>query len=140
MKSPKQIKHEARQLFASVWSAEGRMGTALAWQWRKFLELRRRWYLALLVEFHGSLKLDQKSHTAETESVVPLPPELQTRVQTRIEGLYGVGLTTLFAHEPELIGGMRIRVGGDVYDDSIRSRLAELARRFGISNEKNAGG
>ncbi len=36
------------------------------------------------------------------------------------------GLTFTFAHNPSLIGGMRIKVGSDVYDGSIQTRLAQL--------------
>jgi F-type H+-transporting ATPase subunit delta len=139
MKSPKQIKREARQLFRFCLVAgrvnEDRARLAVA----KVLESKRRGYLAILGEFHRLLKLDQNRHTADVESAVPLPPELRSRVQTRLEGLYGTGIITLFAHEPALIGGMRIQIGSDVYDGSVRSGLAALARSFGITNGKNAG-
>jgi F-type H+-transporting ATPase subunit delta len=35
-------------------------------------------------------------------------------------------LATSFEHKPELIGGMRIKVGSDVYDGSVKARLAAL--------------
>ena len=113
---------------------EGRARLAVA----KVLQSRRRGYIAILGELHRLLKLDQNRHTAEVESAVPLPPELRNRVQTRIEGSYGTGVTTLFVHEPALIGGMRIKVGSDVYDGSVRSGLAALARSFGITNGQDA--
>jgi F-type H+-transporting ATPase subunit delta len=43
---------------------------------------------------------------------------------------YGQGLNTTFAENPELIAGMRIRVGSDVYDGSVRSRLEALEQKF----------
>jgi F-type H+-transporting ATPase subunit delta len=43
---------------------------------------------------------------------------------------YGPGLTTSFVENPELIGGMRIQVGCDVYDGSVRARLEALAKSF----------
>ena len=48
--------------------------------------------------------------------------------------MYGPGLTALFTQNPELIGGMRIKVGSDVYDSSVQSALAALAKSFGITN------
>jgi F-type H+-transporting ATPase subunit delta len=47
-------------------------------------------------------------------------------VQAGLDRAYGQGLETSFALNPDLIGGMRIRVGSDVYDGSVRARLAAL--------------
>ena len=44
--------------------------------------------------------------------------------------LYGVKLSFGFAVSPVLIGGMRIRVGSDVYDGSVRARLVALEDSF----------
>jgi len=43
---------------------------------------------------------------------------------------YGTRVETVFAVDPTLIGGMRVRVGGDVYDGSIQGRLAAIDTRF----------
>lgn len=91
---------------------------------------RCRGYLLLLSHFQRLVKLDRAQHTAEVESAVPLPPDLRTAVQADLEAQYGHGITILFAQRPELIGGMRVKVGSDVYDGSIHSGLAALKRRF----------
>jgi len=69
-------------------------------------------------------------HTAKVESAKPLALALQTRVATDLARQYGPGLSTSFAENPALIGGMRIRVGSDVYDGTVRSRLAALQESF----------
>jgi F-type H+-transporting ATPase subunit delta len=104
------------------------------------LESRRRGYITLLGQFHRLVKLEFARHTAKIESAAPLPPDLQARVQAGLEGAYGAGITTLFAQNPALIGGIRIRVASDVYDGSVQSRLAALRRSFGIAgvNGRNA--
>jgi F-type H+-transporting ATPase subunit delta len=61
---------------------------------------------------------------------MPLPEDLRASVQTGLARTYGPGISTSFAHNPELIGGMRIKVGSDVYDGSVRARLAELEKSF----------
>ena len=43
---------------------------------------------------------------------------------------YGPGMSTSFAANPELIGGMRVKVGSDVYDGSVRTALLTLEERF----------
>ena len=45
---------------------------------------------------------------------------------------HGPGLAMRFPLNPELIGGMRVQVGSDVYDGSVQAGIAELKRRFGI--------
>jgi F-type H+-transporting ATPase subunit delta len=58
--------------------------------------------------------------------------DLQARVRESLESAYGAGVTTAFVHNPALIGGMRIQIGSDVYDGSVRSKLAALERSLGI--------
>ncbi len=43
---------------------------------------------------------------------------------------YGAALRTTFVLQPALIGGLRIQVGSDVYDGSVRAGLAALERSF----------
>ena len=76
------------------------------------------------------VKLDCAQHTATIESASPLPADLQTMVQAGLAHRYGPGLTTAFTQRPELIGGMRIQVGCDVYDGSIKAKLAALEQGF----------
>jgi len=84
----------------------------------------------ILAHFLRLVKLDRAQHTATIESATPLPADLQTLVQTGLANRYGPGLTTTFTRRPELIGGMRIRVGCDVYDGSVRAGLEALEKGF----------
>ena len=76
------------------------------------------------------VKLDRSRHTATVESAVPLPPAMQARIQAGLSGVYGPGLNTSFFPSPALIGGMRIRVASDLYDGSVKARLAALEAGF----------
>src|ERR1700747_295072 len=134
MKTSKQTVREAKQLFR-LCLIDGRIDedrVRLAVQ--KVLQARRRGYLTMLRHFLRLLKLEYERHAAKIESALPLPTDLQARVQVGLENVYGPGLTAVFTQNPVLIGGMRIKVGSDVYDNSVRSVLAALARSFGITN------
>ncbi len=85
---------------------------------------------AVLAHFLLLLKVDREQHTGKVESATPLPPELQAAIKTALERHYGEGLTTNFVERPELIGGMRIQVGSDVYDGSVLAGLKALERIF----------
>jgi F-type H+-transporting ATPase subunit delta len=51
-------------------------------------------------------------------------------VKTNLTRRYGPGLTFTFKQNPALLGGLRVQVGSDVYDGSIRARLAQLEQSF----------
>ena len=46
------------------------------------------------------------------------------------EKIYGDGLDLTFAQNPSLIGGLRIQVGSDLYDGSVKMRLEKLEQSF----------
>jgi len=86
--------------------------------------------LALLSHFQRLVKLDRGRHTAEVESATPLPEDLRASIESDLARIYGSGISASFAHNPALIGGMRIKVGSDVYDGSVRARLDALEKSF----------
>jgi F-type H+-transporting ATPase subunit delta len=51
-------------------------------------------------------------------------------VANRIKKIYGEGVSLTFDRNPALIGGLRVKVGSDVYDGSIRTRLEKLEQSF----------
>ena len=65
-------------------------------------------------------------HSAVVESATPLPGDVRDDVTASLTRMYGTGLETSFEENPALIGGMRVRVGSDVYDGSVRGRLASI--------------
>jgi F-type H+-transporting ATPase subunit delta len=97
---------------------------------RRLIAAKPRGYLGILTHFRRLVKLDRARHTATIESAVPLPADDQAKVLAGLAQANGPGLNTSFSENPALIGGMRIQVGSDVYDGSVRSRLARLAQRF----------
>jgi F-type H+-transporting ATPase subunit delta len=91
---------------------------------------KRRGSLNILSEFQRLVRLDRDRHTAVVESAAPLVPEVRANVQAGLARLYGDGLEASFQENPGLIGGMRIKVGSDVYDGSVRAKLAALEARL----------
>lgn len=85
---------------------------------------------AILSHFLRLVKLDRAAHTAIVESATPLSAELQASIHAGLMRRYGSALAAEFSQRPELIGGVRVQVGCDVYDGSVQAKLAELQRRF----------
>lgn len=132
IRTEKQARREAKRLFG-LCMVNGKLDEDRARQvLRAAIQSGRSGYISLLRQFQRLVKIEGSRNTAEVESAVSLPADLQADVRIGLEGMYGSGLTTLFALNPDLIGGMRVKVGNDVYDGSIKSSLNTLARSFGI--------
>ena len=130
MKGKKQIKREARQLFRLCHvngSVDEERVSAVV---RQALQSHPRGVYAVLSEFLRLVRLDRSRHTADIESATDLPADLRASVAANLESVYGPGLSSSFSLNPTLIGGMRIKVGSDVYDGSIKAKLSELEKRF----------
>jgi F-type H+-transporting ATPase subunit delta len=130
MKISKQARREAKELFrSSIVNGvldENRVRQAVA----KVAELKPRGYFEILSHFQRLVKLEVERRTAKVESAVALPPEIQSEVASRLNRIYGQGLNISFAQNPALLGGLRIKVGSDVYDGSVQARLENLVESF----------
>ena len=86
-----------------------------------------RGFVGILSHFQRLVKLDIERRTVRVESATPLSDSLAASVKANLAQRYGQGLDVGFAVNPALIGGMRVKVGSDVFDGSVRARLSELA-------------
>jgi F-type H+-transporting ATPase subunit delta len=91
---------------------------------------RRRGSLRVLVDFQRLVRLERGRHTALVESATPLADNLRQEIQAGLARTYGETFDMSFGENPALIGGIRIRVGSDVYDGSIRAKLTALASKL----------
>ena len=130
MKISKRAQREARQLFRSCRVGgvldENRVRQAVS----LLLAQKPRGYVGILSRLHRLVKLDLKQHAARVESATLLSAGLQKDVANRIRKIYGVGADITFSQNPALIGGLRIQVGSDLYDGSVKTRLEKLEQSF----------
>ena len=130
MKANRKLRRVARRLFR-LCRVDGRLDAErVRLVAQRIAGSGRRGTLAILGDLLRLVRLDRDGHRAIVESATPLPDDLRIDVQARLARLYGEGLDTSFEINPRLIGGMRIRVGSDVYDASVRARLAALEARL----------
>jgi F-type H+-transporting ATPase subunit delta len=130
MKTAKQIERDANHLYRLCLVDGSLDENRVRKIVRIVLESKRRGWVALLLHFEHLVKLDCSRRTANVESATPLQAEFQTSVRSDLERVYGPKLSISFAHTPALIGGMRIKVGSNVYDNSVKAKLAALESRF----------
>jgi F-type H+-transporting ATPase subunit delta len=130
MKISKQAQRDARQLFRSC-QVDGLLDAGRVRQtFALVLAQKPRRYLEILTRLQRLVKLDVEQHTARVESAAPLPAGLQMDVAGRIRKNYGAGVDISFSQNPALLGGLRIKIGSDLYDGSIRTRLEQLEQSF----------
>jgi F-type H+-transporting ATPase subunit delta len=130
MQTTKRSRRSARELFRLCF-ANGTLDEARVRQVAQRLAgSKRRHGIAILSHFQRLVRLDRDAHTAVVQSAAPLDESLRDVVRAGLAQTYGPELQASFEENPELIAGMRIRIGSQVYDGSVRARLAALARQW----------
>jgi F-type H+-transporting ATPase subunit delta len=130
MKISKQALRDARQLFRSC-QVNGLLDESRVRQVLSLLVTQKpRGFLGILSRLHRLVKLDLERRAANVESATPLAAGLQAELKGRLENIYGAGLSIAFTQNPALIGGLRIQVGSDLYDGSVKTRLEKLEQSF----------
>ena len=130
MKIYKQAQRGARQLFRSC-QVNGLLDESRVRLATKLLsEKKPRGYVEILARLHRLVKLDLERRAARVESASSLTPELQAEVSGEIKKKYGNAVNIAFTQNPALIGGLRIQVGSDLYDGSVKTRLEKLEESF----------
>ena len=130
MKGSKQSRRDAKQLFQSCQANgvldEDRVRQVVA----LLIEKKPRGYFGTLQELQRLVKLDVNSRSAHVESAVALNDTQQQTVRDGLSRLKGSEVAVEFAQNADLIGGMRVRLGEDVFDGSVRTRLTRLGEKF----------
>jgi len=130
MKIGKQARRDAKDLFLAC-KRDGVLDeTRVRQTVTQVLASKPRNYLAALTHFQRLVELDIQSRTVHIENAVPTSESLMADLKTSLTGRYGAGLDFQFFVDPTLIGGLRIRIGSDVFDGTVKSRLADLETRF----------
>lgn len=127
-----QAKRKARQLFGFC-LVNGRLDRDRVLNVVSIVRQHRyRGYFRVLKEFERLVRLEVRAYTAEVESATALSHLSEIKVRERVQSAYGSRTTTIFEINPGLIGGLRIRIGSDVYDGTVQAKLAMLKRSFEI--------
>lgn len=71
----------------------------------------------------------EERKVAEVTSAVPLTDEEKAQLEAKLRQRFGDKLTFTYRVDPEILGGLVVRVGDTLLDYSLRSRLEELRQR-----------
>ena len=94
------------------------------------IEKKPRNYIDVLKNYRRLLRLELEKRRARVETASELDSTTSSELVANLKKKYGSDLTAEFIVNPELLGGMRVRVGSDVWDGTVRNRLEQLDRQL----------
>ena len=94
------------------------------------IDTKPRDYKAILAALQRMTRLEYERREVTVESAVEMDDATRARVAAGLANQYGPGLVMRYQITPALLGGLRIRVGNDVFDGSVQNRLDRLAAAF----------
>ena len=130
MKISRQAQREAKQLFQACHEEDNLNESKTRETVKLLLEKKPRDFVAILSHLHRLIKLDVQRRTAVVQSAIALNENQQAQVRENLSKIYGNNLNYTFTENSELIGGMKLKVGSDVFDGSVRTRLTILQESF----------
>ena len=130
MKISRQAQREAKQLFQACHEENNLNESKTRETVKLLLEKKPRDFVAILSHLHRLIKLDVQRRTAVVQSAIALNENQQLQVRENLSKIYGNNLNYTFTENSELIGGMKLKVGSDVFDGSVRTRLTNLQESF----------
>jgi len=69
---------------------------------------------------------------AVIHSAIPLSDEDKERIRSRLVAQFGANLEFVFQTDPDILGGLVVRVGDKLIDGSVRGRLDALRNSLGV--------
>jgi F-type H+-transporting ATPase subunit delta len=96
----------------------------------KLIAAQPRDYRAILSAIQRLARLETARREVLVESATELTATEGQRISAGLAKDYGDKLTIQFKTDPELLGGLRIKVGDDVFDGSVKGRLDRLSKAF----------
>ncbi|MFZ1218135.1 MAG: F0F1 ATP synthase subunit delta [Chthoniobacterales bacterium] len=130
MKINKETRQLAKGLLRSSF-VDGRLdGGRVSSLVKALIEKKPRNYIKALEAYKRLLRLEVEKRSATIETATELAPEAGEQIVANLKRKYGGDLAAKFVVNPELLGGMRIRVGSDVWDSSVRNRLHRLQQQL----------
>ena len=128
------INKETRQLAKGLLRAsfvDGKLDSArVSSLLKSLIEKKPRHYIQAIEAYKRLIRLEVEKRTATIETATELSPEAGQEIVANLKRKYGNDLAAHFVVSPELLGGMRIRVGSDVWDSSVRNRLQRLQQQL----------
>jgi F-type H+-transporting ATPase subunit delta len=84
----------------------------------------------VLQKYVGAVARKRRQLIAEVVSAVPLTEAQRTRLAAALERSYGRPVRLNLDLDPDVIGGLRVQVGGELIDGTLSGRLEDAGRKL----------
>jgi len=130
MKINKEIRQLSREMLRASFT-DGQLDRGkIASLVQSLIAKKPRRFLDILQNYKRLLRLEIEKRRATIESASELSSQNSSTILAKLKQRYGDDLTAEFRIDPKLLGGMRIRVGSDVWDGTVRNRLQQLQQQL----------
>jgi F-type H+-transporting ATPase subunit delta len=130
MKINKEIRQLSRQMLRASFTDgqldQGKIESLV----QSLIAKKPRRFLDILQNYKRLLRLEIEKRHATIESASKLSSQNSSETLAKLKQRYGDDLTAEFRTDPTLLGGMRVRVGSDVWDGTVRNRLQQLQQQL----------
>jgi F-type H+-transporting ATPase subunit delta len=130
MKIAKEAQRTARQLFRYCLVDQRLDEERVRKVAHALADEKPRHYMQILKYFRKLVEMEVRKHQVLIESAVEITDEERSQILSGLSQRHPGELTAQTRVNPDLIGGIRVRVGDDVYDGSIQGRLERLKKEF----------
>jgi len=130
MKIDRHARQSAKKYFRACVKPDGSLNEQAA---REIVHLlvtaKPRNYLPTLSRLQRLIEIAIEERTVQVESATPLS-DRGASIFRELETQFGPASRTSYKEKPDLLGGLRIRRGSNIWDGSLSSRLNRLQQAF----------
>ncbi len=126
MSAKKNVQQLSRQLYKLSF-VEGRLTSERVAGVLEYIEKTKPAdSLALLKAYHHLIEAEVARNQALVEHAGPVSAETLQSIASSLSKTYQRAITATARPNPDLLAGLRVRVGDDVYESSVSSQLSQL--------------
>jgi F-type H+-transporting ATPase subunit delta len=130
MKINKEMRQLSREMLRASFTDSQLDRGKIASLVQSLIAKRPRHFIPILGNYKRLLRLEVEKRHAKIESASELNEQTSSKIVAKLKQRYGDDLTAEFIVDPMLLGGMRVRVGSDVWDGTVRNRLERLQQQL----------
>ena len=98
---------------------------------RLLIDRRREYFLKQIVrDFNRLVNKEEKMLEIKVTSAVELDTELQEKLEKKLDSLLDYKIVIEVESDPEIIGGLVLKIGDYIIDGSIKSKLDNLQQQI----------